>query len=370
MSPAGYARHYDSSLYRRVYPASFSLFCRLYVARNSTFCATFNIGLCQRRASSYLGLIPLKAANQEEFDRSVLHAIQEASPDGILVVDAKGAMVSYNQRFIDIWGLRAAIEAEYPDASDYLPEPRLIVKALEKLKDPEAFLARVDELYANPRERDHTEIELVDGRVLERHSTGLFGAGDEYLGRVWFFRDITSRKQVEDALRESASFDMLTGQMNRRFFLESAAAEFERARRFEQPLAVAMIDLDFFKNINDGYGHAAGDYVLQVVCKRWRETLRSVDLLGRIGGEEFAMALPQIDPEGMQSVADRLSRVVSLRPIEFEHHLLDVSISGGVVWVAGQDQSIEDTLRRADEMLYRAKELGRNRVLVDEFSSE
>ncbi|MDO3386234.1 diguanylate cyclase [Gilvimarinus sp. SDUM040013] len=303
---------------------------------------------------------------QGEFDRSLLHAIQEASPDGILVVDSEGGMVSYNLRFVELWQLEDVLASHSKGLKGAVAEPPLLAYALEKLKHPDEFLQRVTHLYANPREEDYTEIELRDGRVLERHSKGLFAKDDTYLGRVWFFRDITSRKQVEEALRESASFDMLTGQMNRRYFLESAAAEFERARRFGQTLAVGMIDLDFFKVINDKFGHAAGDYVLQTVCKRWSDTLRSVDLLGRIGGEEFAIILPQIDAEGVQSVATRLTQVISRHPFTFENAALSVSISGGVVWLNQQDQNIEETLRRADRLLYQAKEQGRNRILVEE----
>lgn len=305
------------------------------------------------------------AVNSEEFDRSLLQAIQEASPDGILVVNADGAMVSYNQRFVELWGIAEYIRHEFPHSAQQIPEPPLLAKALEKLKHPDVFIRRVEELYANPRESDFTEIELIDGRVLERHSKGLFAPNNTYLGRVWFFRDITSRIQIEQALRKSARIDMLTGQMNRAYFLECADIEFERARRFSQPLAVMMVDLDFFKSINDRYGHAAGDHVLQRVCVRWREALRSVDLLGRMGGEEFALVLPQIEREGVETVAKRMCELVSATPFQFESHLIDASISGGAVWVSAEDQSIADSLRRADIALYEAKEQGRNQIRVD-----
>src|SRR5690606_4735075 len=224
----------------------------------------------------------------DEFDRSLLRAIQEASPDGILVVDERGAIVSYNRRFIETWQIPASCIHAHSGEDGSIPEDRLMHAALEQLKYPEAFIQRVQELYANPHERDYCELDLKDGRVLERHSVGLHNDSGQYVGRVWFFRDISERKRDEAALRKLAWRDPLTGELNRGHFLVRATEERERAQRYQNPLGLLMLDLDNFKRINDQHGHAAGDEVLETVCKRWRGILRNVDLLGRIGGEEFA----------------------------------------------------------------------------------
>lgn len=295
-----------------------------------------------------------------EFDRSLLQAIKEASPDGILVVDGQGLVVSYNQRFVDIWQIDTARLAAESNADGSVPEERIMYAALALLKDPDAFIQRVMQLYANPHERDHCEVELKDGRTLERHSIGLHGDQERYLGRVWFFRDITERKRGEAALRALACLDPLTGEMNRGHFLARAADEQVRAQRYQRPLGILMLDLDHFKEINDQYGHAAGDRTLETVCKRWRTALRNVDLLGRIGGEEFAILLPDSDWEATLLVAERLRSVIAEQPINAGGLQISCTVSGGVTLLSAEDKSIEDALYRADIALYRAKHNGRN----------
>lgn len=302
---------------------------------------------------------------REEFDRSLLRAIQEACPDGILVVNEQGVVVSYNQRFIDTWQIPIDHLKAHSDDDGSIPEDRLMHAALAQLKDPESFIKRVMELYATPSARDHCELELLDGRILERHSVGLHNDSGHYLGRVWFFRDISERKRVELALQELAWRDPLTGTMNRGHFLERAAEEQVRAQRYNSPLAILMIDLDHFKKINDQYGHAAGDKVLVTACERWSAVLRSVDLLGRIGGEEFAILLPNSDREATWTVAERLRACVADEPVVIEGQEIRCTVSGGMALVGAGDKCIDDALHRADDALYRAKGNGRNRMETD-----
>jgi diguanylate cyclase (GGDEF)-like protein len=237
--------------------------------------------------------------------------------------------------------------------------------ATERVRDSEAFLRRVRELYANPDAEDACEIELKDGRTLERHSVGLRGGVNQYLGRVWFFRDISERRKNEARLRELARRDSLTGVSNRGHLFDRAADELLRARRYRRPLTVLMLDLDHFKLINDQHGHAAGDRVLRVACRRWIQLLRSMDLLGRIGGEEFAVLMPETDLEAGRAAADRLRAAVADRPISARGVQIHCTVSAGITVLRDDDKSVEEALRRADTALYRAKEAGRNRVETD-----
>ena len=143
------------------------------------------------------------AIGNHKFQHSLLLAIHEESPDGILVVGDKNSVVSYNRRFIDMWQIPLSVI--HPDQSNTAvkPDRPLLSVVVERVKNPEEFLKRVRELYDDPDADDHCEIELKDGRTLERHSTVLRSEDGDYLGRVWFFRDITAHKQVEINLQEA-----------------------------------------------------------------------------------------------------------------------------------------------------------------------
>ena len=297
------------------------------------------------------------AAFAPEFQRSLAQAIYAASPNGILVVDAQGLVISHNQRFVEIWGLPQA-----RDPMIGMPEAPVLGAVLERVKDQAAFLSRIRELYADPQLDDHCEIELKDGRTLERDSIVLRGNQGRYLGRVWFFRDITSQKQTEAALMQLARHDPLTGAANRRYFFERAQQEFSRARRRQAPLAIATFDVDHFKQINDRHGHAAGDEVLKSLCNHSQDLLRESELFARIGGEEFTILMPDTTLHGAAHLAERLRRAAEQIRLHHDGQEIRLSISIGVTALKSSDQSIEDCLRRSDHAMYRAKQNGRNRV--------
>ena len=160
-----------------------------------------------------------------------------------------------------------------------------------------------------------------------------------------------------------ASVDPLTGVANRRALLDRLAAEAWRARRYKQPLCVLMLDLDRFKAINDTYGHGRGDLVLRQTTERLGACLRESDLLGRLGGEEFAVLLPQTGLSGAREVAERLREAVGSAPFDLDGLSLPVTVSVGVAEHRPGLEPAEGSLARADEAMYRAKREGRNRVV-------
>lgn len=174
--------------------------------------------------------------------------------------------------------------------------------------------------------------------------------------------DISQRKEMEAELFRQASTDALTGISNRRYFHNQAEQEVRRARRFARDMAVMMIDIDHFKKINDTYGHAAGDAVIQSVVKRSLESLRQSDSIGRIGGEEFAVLLPETSMAAARDVAERLRLHIQEKPIIAGLHAIPSTVSIGIAQLSAHDGDIDHLLNRADAALYAAKNNGRNRV--------
>ena len=177
--------------------------------------------------------------------------------------------------------------------------------------------------------------------------------------------DVSQRKEMEAELFRQASTDSLTGIINRRYFQNQAEQEVRRSRRFARDMAVMMIDIDHFKPINDTYGHAVGDTIIQGVVKRALECLRQSDSIGRVGGEEFAVLLPETALAAARDVAERLRAHIEARPYIIGSGALACTVSIGVAQLSALDSSLEDLLHRADTALYAAKNDGRNRVEVD-----
>lgn len=170
--------------------------------------------------------------------------------------------------------------------------------------------------------------------------------------------------EAREALRQEATHDGLTGLLNRRAILGLLQVELERATREKLSLAVLMADLDHFKDINDRYGHMAGDAVLRGAANRMKSSVRRYDSVGRYGGEEFLMVLPGGNGEGALSQAERLRQAVASEPFSFGGQCQTVTCSVGVTWRAAGSRCDADTLvREADLGLYAAKENGRNRVV-------
>jgi diguanylate cyclase (GGDEF)-like protein len=173
-------------------------------------------------------------------------------------------------------------------------------------------------------------------------------------------------QQANALAQKLARTDELTGLNNRRAFTELGRRAMDQARRYNRPLALIMFDIDLFKQINDAHGHAAGDKVLQVVADAARSRARAADILGRLGGEEFAALLPETTGPDAIKLAERLRQDLSSLHVLHEGHTITFSCSFGVA-ARGEEIVVLDTLlRQADQALYRAKRQGRNRVSRDE----
>ncbi|SMF45589.1 response regulator receiver modulated diguanylate cyclase [Alteromonadaceae bacterium Bs31] len=176
--------------------------------------------------------------------------------------------------------------------------------------------------------------------------------------------------RANQELERLATQDPLTGCYNRRHFFTLSEAEFSKARRHQRSIAVLMIDVDLFKAINDSYGHAAGDTALTVITECCRSATRESDVLGRLGGEEFALTCPDADLDGAFYLAERIRQNCESKEISAGGKLFCVTLSIGVTMISAEDEHFDQLLQRADSLLYQAKALGRNRsVACEELSA-
>ncbi len=294
-----------------------------------------------------------------------IHAIASAIPDPIFVID-------YNGRYVNLIGGRERLLYDSGET--------LVGRYLRDIFPPaiaDRFLAAVRRAI-NTQVLQTLEYTLDNGQVAGSRCDGPPGPQwfearvapmRPHLGEiptaVWLALNITKRKAMEEELKRLASQDPLSEVANRRYFFELGHKEFLRARRHRRPLSVLMLDIDHFKNINDCFGHAVGDQAIRALADVCRTELRLCDHIGRLGGEEFAVLLPETRLDQAALVGERLrTRIAGIRLATGDD---EVRFSGsiGVAGMSEDDDNIECVLQRADQCLYEAKRSGRNRVITD-----
>lgn len=170
--------------------------------------------------------------------------------------------------------------------------------------------------------------------------------------------------EYHEVIYKLMTFDGLTQVHNKRFFHETLEREVSRAARYRRPMSLVLFDIDHFKRVNDTHGHLAGDALLRQLATKVRDQIRREDVFARVGGEEFAILLPEIEQAGAVQFAEKIRRISEISTFRFEDVLIGVTLSLGVARLASDTKSGEELYRLADEALYSAKQTGRNRVMI------
>lgn len=237
-------------------------------------------------------------------------------------------------------------------------QPKAAMVWSDMLAHPDGETLAQHEFRMRHKDGSYRDIEMVGCNLIGNPVIG---------GIVLNGRDITDRKRLEGELERNAHVDVLTGLNNRRHFFELAEQELARTRRHQQPLTVLMLDVDHFKQVNDTFGHHVGDLVLKRLSAVCASTLREIDVPGRIGGEEFAILLPETTREQGLDAAERLCAAMADATVPLEDGTpVHFTVSIGVATVETGDAEMDDVLKRADAALYAAKDQGRNRVCFEE----
>ncbi|MDX1706315.1 diguanylate cyclase [Pseudidiomarina sp.] len=206
---------------------------------------------------------------------------------------------------------------------------------------------------------------LVLGNRHDEYETALLGLLEPILntlGTLMHMRRVDEERQAAvEELRKLATVDELTGVANRRVFLDVCKQRFDEKQRYDVAMSVAVLDLDLFKRVNDTHGHAAGDQVLREFAAIAKSKLREPDMLGRMGGEEFAILFPYTGEEEALQATERVRMAIADNPIEWEGKKIELTVSAGVAELKAEDNDIDRWIARADSALYEAKDNGRNR---------
>jgi diguanylate cyclase (GGDEF)-like protein len=285
----------------------------------------------------------------------LLHNALDNIAEGVMLLDADLKVQFLNRKVRDFFGVTTEEAAAHPSYLQLISNaPHAYGVPPEKLQ--QYFAKRVEAMRsANPPVRDAVK---PNGRHIRIHCA-VTPAG----GRMMTYCDVTDLIRNAELLEKLATIDSLTGLYNRRQFLVAAEAEWSRFQRYQRPLSMLMIDIDHFKSVNDRYGHAVGDETIVSVAAACQDGKRGSDVVGRLGGEEFAILLPETDSVQAAILAERIRERVADHFLFVHKVRFNVTISIGVAEATAGMPGIDALLGSADAALYQAKREGRNRVI-------
>jgi len=287
------------------------------------------------------------------------------------------------ERWIKAWGYETVVVSDGEAALAQLKrDPSIQLAVLDWMMPGLSGIDVCQAVRASITDR-YVYMVLLTGKGESGDSVeGLDAGADDYVTKPCNPRELEARLRagkrivelertlvrVQEQLSHEASHDALTGLYNRRAILEELERELMRGGRNSQPLSLILCDIDHFKNINDTYGHPAGDEVLRAIPGLFTSALRGYDRTGRYGGEEFLIVLSNCAEKAAENAAERVRRSVAAKPILISGRELPVTLSLGIASSEAAHEGVASLIKAADRALYRAKRGGRNRAILAEAS--
>lgn len=300
-------------------------------------------------------------------DDAIFQSVAEKSIDAVVIIDINGNIAYWNMAAEKIFGYTEA-EILGKHMHDILPTKNLRHEANEKFEEFKKtghgmLIGNFVIATALHKNGDVIDIQLGINKVLCGGKMFVYA----------FIRNISEMIDMRDRyikLESQATTDELTGILNRRAFIEQSEIAFGIARRHKEPFSFLMLDVDYFKNVNDKYGHAVGDFALQTFVKIISTMIRAEDIFGRIGGEEFCISMSKTTNKVALKIAERIKKTIEEHKINFGDLCFNITVSIGLASKKNASQNnngckfeLNDLMNQADKALYRAKKNGRNLVV-------
>lgn len=316
--------------------------------------------LDEQRLMAVLGDVTQSVQRERELRRSQawIHTIVTGLTDYALVpLDARGRVRQWNDGVARVTGFGRAAVVGHDCSLFYPPDAVSEERIQDRLHEADQSGWSLDEGW-----RQRADGTRYWGSCLIAPLQLPDAACRAEGGYSLIIRDVSERREAAETLRRSVACDHLTGLANRRALFEAGQLELERWARAPRPLSLVLIDADHFKRVNDTHGHATGDAVLRHLAAGMSATFRAIDVVARLGGEEFVVLLPGLALAQAEALAGRLCRSVAAQPVEVDGARIHYTISAGVAAMEHGLDGIEALIRRADAAMYAAKAGGRNRV--------
>lgn len=292
--------------------------------------------------------------DDSEQERARLVALLSAMNLGILFVGADGKVIYHNPTFTRMWAI---------DERQFLVGLQVIdvlAKSTNQLSRPDHFSRHLLSVMETREMSDSFEIQLTDGRLITELDYPVRDKDGRFIGHLWIYEDVTHERQTAEQLVYLAERDPLTGLFNRHRFQTELSRVMEESDRHKVSCAVMFFDLDEFKEINDNFGHRAGDALLMRVAGEVGALVRGNEVFARLGGDEFAILLSGVESGMAEVLAERVVRAVGQIPLRYEGRNLRVTASLGIAFYPTQSANADDLVAKADTAMYQAKQAGKN----------